>query len=79
MAKEKLKLSLEQDVEGAVALTTEEAADLSDLIASASKEAETATDDKKEGRVVLEVNSERITISVTKVKKEKEEDSEDEK
>lgn len=72
MAKEKLKLSLDQTSESGAQMTADEAKDLSKILASQAKAADDLTDEKKEGRVDMEVGDGRIAVSVSKVKREEE-------
>jgi hypothetical protein len=79
MAKEKVKLSLEQMPDDQISVfTPDEAKEVAAILKKAAQEADDLTDDKKEGRVEVQAEDGRITVSVTKVKIEKEEADEDE-
>jgi hypothetical protein len=75
MSKEKIKLSLEQMPNDSTAvLTVPELGDLLGALEQAHKEAEKLTDEKREGRVEITFDEDRITVAVKKAKIEKEED-----
>jgi hypothetical protein len=78
MAKEKLKLTLEQEDDRAVLMTAEEAKELADHLRDAAKQADVLSSEKHEGRVSVELDGSRVVVSASRVKIEKEEDDEEE-
>lgn len=74
MAKEKLRLTIEQESDGTVLLSSDEAKELSDILKDAAKQASTLTNQKHQGRVSVESDADRVTVSVSRAKIEKEAD-----